>query len=498
VSDALHSFTLADSVREQARTLPGEPALVEGERRTGFAAVDAESSRWAAWLAARGVRAGGRLAWLGPSDRRLLLAMFGAAKLGAATVPLNWRCTVEELAFTIDHSEPALLLGAGDEVERARGAAGEGIQVLDAAEAEIEVEATDPGDPHGDRDDEAAVLGIYTAAFSGRPRLALLSHRAIVTQSLVLGAYRVVDPEDEVYLASGPMFHVGVLLKLFATFIFGGSNVLAPSLDAGELCRLIEANRVTAAFLFTPTIDQIVEANVERRWDLSSLRDVPGRPSEPHLEAWREMTSWQPPRGAGVVGYGQTETYAMVTLESRGPATEARFGRPTPVAAIRILDPEGAERPVGEAGEIAVRGPQVMLGYADGGSGGWHRTGDLGVRLADGGVEFLGPIQEIVKTGMENVYPAEVEAVLRRHAAVAEVCVIGVESARWGEAVRAVVELEPGADCDEEELVDLVRSHIASYKKPRSIFFVEVLPRAGGGVDRAEVKREWGGSKTDE
>jgi long-chain acyl-CoA synthetase len=498
MSDALHSFTLADAVREQARTLPGEPALVEAEGRTGFAAVDAESSRWAAWLAAHGVRAGGRLAWLGPSDRRLLLAMFGAAKLGAATVPLNWRCTVEELAFTIDHAEPALLLGAGDELERARGAAAEGIQVLDAGEAEAEVEATEPDDPHGDRDDEAAVLGIYTAAFSGRPRLALLSHRAIVTQSLVLGAYRVVSPVNEVYLASGPMFHVGVLLKLFATFLFGGRNVLSPSMDAVELCRLIEANRVTAAFLFTPTIDQIVAANAERRWDLSSLRDVPGRPSEEHLEAWQEMTSWRPPQGAGVVGYGQTETYAMVTLEARGPATEARFGRPTPVAAIRILDPDGAEQPVGEAGEIAVRGPQVMLGYADGGSGDWHRTGDLGVRLADGGVDFLGPIQEIVKTGMENVYPAEVEAVLRRHAAVAEVCVIGVESARWGEAVRAVVELEPDGDCGEEELVDLVRSHIAGYKKPRSIVFLEALPRAGGGVDRAEVKREWGGSTTDE
>jgi long-chain acyl-CoA synthetase len=491
MADRLHSFTLADMVREQARTLPGEVALVEGETRWSFADVDRHTNGWAAWLAARGVGPGVRVAWLGPSDHRLLLLMLAAAKLDAMTVPLNWRCTTTELAFAVGHAEPALLLATADEHERAAAAAADATRVVDIDAGELPGPAHD--DPDAGGDDERPVLGIYTAAFSGRPRLALLSHRAIVTQSLVLAAYRLIDPATEVYLASGPMFHVGVLIKLFATYLFGRRTVLTPTMAADQLCALIEANRVTSAFLFTPTIDQLVEANAQRRFDLSSLRDVAGRPSEEHAAAWLEMTSWRPPESAGVVGYGQTETYAMITFESRGPRTDARFGRPSPIGAVRILDAAGAEQLPGEAGEIAVRGPQLMVGYADGAApDDWHRTGDLGVRLPDGGVDFLGPIEDIVKTGMENVYPAEVENVLRRHAEVADACVIGVDSPRWGQAVRAVVELASDATCTADELIEYVRAHIASYKKPRSVVFVAALPRADGRIDRERVKRDWG------
>jgi long-chain acyl-CoA synthetase len=497
MTDYLHSFSLADVVREQARTLPTEIALVEGSARWSFADVHRHTNGWAAWLRERGVGSGDRVAWLGPSDHRLLLLMLAAAKVDAVAVPLNWRCTTEELAFTVDHAQPALLLATAEERERAVAAATRGTNVVDV-DAQPAPHPSDD-DPGAGADDELPVLGIYTAAFSGRPRLALIPHRAIITQSLVLAAYRLVDPNDEVYLASGPMFHIGVLIKLFATFLFGRQTVLAPTMAASELCALIEANRVTSAFLFTPTIDQLVETNAQRQFDLSSLRDVPGRPSETHSEAWSEMTSWHPPESSGVVGYGQTETYAMVTFECRGPRTEARFGRPSPVAAIRIVDAAGNEQPVGEAGEIAVRGPQVMAGYADDDApSDWRRTGDLGVRLPDGGVDFLGPIQEIVKTGMENVYPAEVEGVLRRHSGVQDVCVIGVPDDRWGQAVRAVVECAPGATCTSDELVEHVRAHIASYKKPRSVIFVEALPRLNGSVDREQVRRNWGDLPTDD
>jgi long-chain acyl-CoA synthetase len=334
------------------------------------------------------------------------------------------------------------------------------------------------------------VLGIFTAAFSGHPKLALLSHRAILTQSLVLAAYRLIDPGKTRYLASGPMFHVGVFVKLLANYLFGGVAVLAPEPEPERLCLLIERERVTSALLFTPTIDRMVQINTDRRFDLSSLRDVPAGPSGPEGDDWYSMTSCPRP---DATGYGQTETYAMVSFTAREPGGSGRFGRPSPVVALRVADPTGAEVPPGAPGEIIVRGPQVMARYADADppADGWHHTGDLGVRHPDGTIDFLGPVEEVIKTGMENVYPAEVEIALRKHPAVGDVCVIGVPDARWGESVRAVVEPVAGCSPDAGELIEHTRRHIASYKKPRSVILVDKLPRDGGRIDRKQVRAKW-------
>lgn len=504
MTDRLHSFTLADMVREQARTLPSATAIVDGDARITFAEMDLVSDRWARWLAGHGVAAGGRVVWFGPGDVRALHALFAAAKLGAALVPLNLRNTAEELSWCLRAAEPALVLTTADTHQRVVEALAESgrtgaAPVIDVSAPGAAPDAADHAAGHGEEarggdDDESPVLGIFTAAFAGRPRLALLTHRGIVTQSLTLAAYRQVEPGVTRYLASGPMFHVGVFLKLLANYLFGGLTVLAARPRAAELCRLIERERVTSALLFTPTIDEMVVVNADRRFDLSSLKEVPAHPSGPEGEVWYAMTGCPRPDGPGMTGYGQTETYAMVTYEARGPSGAGAFGRPSPVAALRIAGPDGGERPAGEPGEILVRGPQVMAGYAAESPppDGWHHTGDLGVRHPDGTVDFIGPIQDVIKTGMENVYPLEVELALRRHPAVRDACVIGVPDARWGESVRAVVELIDGTASESAELIEHTRRHIAGYKKPRSIVMVDELPRVGGRVDRDKVREEWG------
>ncbi|TDD79253.1 AMP-dependent synthetase [Actinomadura darangshiensis] len=478
MTDVLHSFTLADMVRQQARVLPGTTAIVDGDDRYTFADMDRAANRWANWLAARSVGLGDRVAWHGPGDVRTLHLLFAAAKLGAALVPLNVRNTAEETARALETAAPALVLSTTP----LDGA-------IDADAQAPAVRAAPADEPAIDPDDERPVLGVFTGAFSGRPKLALLTHRGIVTQSLVTAAYRLIEPGATRYLASGPMFHVGVHLKLLANYLFGGLSVLAPHPDAAALCRLIERERVTSALLFTPSIDQMIQANADRRHDLSSLRDVPAQPSDPSDGAWYEMTSCL--RASGPTGYGQTETYAMVSFEARGPSGTGAFGRPSPVAAVGVARPGGIESAPGEPGEITVRGPQIMAGYLGEPVGIRHRTGDLGVFHPDGTLDFVGPVQEVIKTGMENVYPAEVEIALRRHPAVAEACVIGIPDPQWGSSVRAVV--EAGAECTADELIEHTRRHIASYKKPRSVIFVAKLPRnAAGQVDRGAVHQKWG------
>jgi acyl-CoA synthetase (AMP-forming)/AMP-acid ligase II len=481
VTGLRHAFTLGDMVRENARSLPDVEALVCGTTRLTYRRLDERVDRTAGLLAGSGVRAGDRVAYLGHGCHRAVEVILACAKLGAVAAPLNWRLSTVELDGVVRQLAPRVVV-APSTVDF------DGAIVIDDASL-----AGAPVPEMSTVDEDAPVLELFTAAFTGRPRGVLLTHRGILTQNLVLAALREVAGPGEVYLASGPMFHVGALLRLFALLHLGGRTVIIPRVEPDAVCRAIATERCTSAFLFTPTIGELVAHNASGRYDLSSLRTVPGLPPEPARAAWYAMTSCEPPTDGGVTGYGQTETYGMVTFTGRPPTGTGPFGRPSPMVVVRIVDEHGTEVPDGEPGEIVVRGPQVMLGY-DGeppDPDGWHHTNDLGRREPDGSIAFLGPRQDLIKTGMENVYPAEVESVLRAHPAVRDACVIGVPDPVWGQSVRAVVQPVPGRRVASEELVDFVRTRIAGYKKPRSVILVEDLPRTGPAIDRDEVKRLW-------
>jgi len=486
---AAHCFSLADVVREQARTLPESPALVGDGGVLTYGDVDRASLALAGRLRLIGLRPGGRVVWFGPDDPRYVVALFAVARAGGSMLPLNWRCSRDELTAQLARARPDVVLSAAN--ARATTALPEtGVPVLDLDEPDrsggaAQAEAAEPF-----VDDEEPVLEFFTGAFSGTARIAGITHRAILTQSLVLGAFGEVDARAEVYLASGPMFHMGVLLKLLANYVFGNPVVIAGSGEPEELCRLIETHRVTSAYLFKPTVQRIVELNADRAFDLSSLRSIADVPPEPVVEEWHRMTSCPRREASWVMGYGQTETWGMVTHSARPPASRARFGRPSPVAVVRLVAADGTEVPVGEPGQIMVRGPQLMAGYDDEPLvGAFHATGDVGVRREDGGVDFLGPMRPLIKTGMENVYPAEVEAALVSHPAVAGACVVGLPDPVWGERVCAAVVAVPGHTVVGDELVAHVRERIASYKKPRRVLVLDSLPAGTAGVDRDAVAR---------
>jgi len=278
---------------------------------------------------------------------------------------------------------------------------------------------------------------------------------------------------DAVYLNSGPLFHVGSFMTTMATFQQGGTNVFMPRFDAEEFCRLVDAERATTAYVVGNIMDRVVEANRDRRYDLTSLRLPGGR-------EWNEMVSpnvtpWS--RDAG--GYGQTEVNGLVTFRGVGGAHVGSHGRTLPVAQVRVVGLDDGELAPGEAGEIVVRGPTAMVGYlhrpelnAHRQRGGWHHTSDLGRREHDGSITFIGPMTTMIKSGVENIYPAEVEACIAGHPGVAEVCVIGVPDAEWDQSVKAVVVRVPGGDATEDDIVAHCKRNIASYKKPRPCLMV--------------------------
>ena len=513
------AWTLDDILAEHRLARPDGTATVCGGVARSWAELDHRVGGLAAGLAGLGVERGDRMLWLGQNCHRLLELLLAAGRLGAACCPANWRQSPEELAFVIDDLEPRVVVWQeteiGERVAKARALApsaaarwirhdGDGpgsyeALLSDGDAAPAPHEADGPHEPDGPpapgamADPEAPVLILYTAAFDGRPNGALLPGRALVAQGLAAGLLGLAGPDD-VYLNSGPLFHVGTFKATLATFVAGGTNVFTPRVDAEELCRLVAEHRCTGAFLQLPTMAAMAAANADGRYDLSSLRAKAGPP------AWNAMVTVDD-RPLPRSGYGQTELAGVVTYVDPARPGRGRAGRPGPLARVEIMGPDGEIAPPGGVGEIVVRGPMVMAGYhrrpeltAARRRGGWHHTGDLGRREADGSLMFIGPMTRLIKSAAENIYPAEVEACLRTHPGVADAAVIGVPDPDWGQSVRAVVvPADPASPPAEAELVDHCRERIASYKKPRTVIFAAELPRRNGAVDYDALDAAHGG-----
>jgi long-chain acyl-CoA synthetase len=243
-----------------------------------------------------------------------------------------------------------------------------------------------------------------------------------------------------------------------------------------------------------PTMDQIIELNADGRYTLTPLRAFRGKPE------WTAMitvdtSGW----GTKPAGYGQTEVMGMATLNALQPSIGSS-GRPAPFVRIAMLSPDGEELPAGETGEIGVRGPTVMNGYfnrpelnALRQAGGWHHTNDLGRIEADGSLTFVAPKGRLIKSAAENIYPAEVEACLKSHPAVADAAVIGVPDPKWDQNVTAVVVLAEGHTATADDIIGHCRERIASYKKPKAVAFVDALPRQGFAVDYDALDERFGG-----
>jgi long-chain acyl-CoA synthetase len=206
------------------------------------------------------------------------------------------------------------------------------------------------------------------------------------------------------------------------------------------------------------------------------------------------------PWGRSLGGYGQTEVAGMLTFTAYGIGGIGTHGRPSPLVQVRIVDPQGEDVPDGTIGEIVAKGPHLMSGYYNRPElnparqqGGWHHTGDLGRREADGTISFVGPKLRMLKSGSENIYPVEVERCIATHPGVAECAVIGIPDPKWTQAVKAIVVRAEASTVDADEIIEHCRAHIASYKKPQVVEFVDAIPKRGFAPDYDVLDEEFGG-----
>jgi long-chain acyl-CoA synthetase len=301
-----------------------------------------------------------------------------------------------------------------------------------------------------------------------------------------------------VLLASGPLFHIGMWQTLIPVWMYGGTVVVSADADPERMAELISRHKVTLGYIMQPSVEKILALPNSGDYDLSSLRsnaDVPG---------WAERVSPDTSPWATVLGrvYGQTEVGGSMAYGALGHAEAYRMcGRPAPGYRTVVLGADGRPVPAGQVGEIAVRGPYVNLGYWNRPQlnelrwrGGWWHTADLGFVDSDGVLVFVGPKGRLVKSGAENIFPAEVERALELHPQVREAAVIGRPDPRWGQNVVAIVVTSSGP-LTEAEVISHCRAHLASYKKPKAVLFRSgPLPRnVVGAKDHAALDAEYGG-----
>jgi acyl-CoA synthetase (AMP-forming)/AMP-acid ligase II len=496
----LRDFTLSDVIERNARLFPESTAFECEDERVSHAQYLARVQRLAAAFAGAGVGAGDRIAILSHDNLDFVVCYGAVAWLGAILVPINRRLSADEIHYIVSDSAPKIVIadqahqqvfGSGLEafssVSHWLGIGG-GAAPFTAFEefvaqagptARHAVTATAP------------VVMFHTAAVSGRPRGALITHAGLITSSSQLQHYWSLTPVDVNYGVL-PLFHLAGLTMLVAAQHAGGASIIVPKFDAAEAARSIRGKRATLLAEFPPILGSLLDAASDPA-DLASLRVVTGLDTPETIERFEkrclDARFW--------VVFGQSETSGFVTMASYRDRPGSA-GRPTFLDIVAVVDDADQPLPTGQVGEIVVRGPSVFAGYwnceADTAvtfRNDWHHTGDNGAFDADGYLWYKGrsPAKELIKPGGENVYPAEVEAALMAHPAVLEAVVFGVPDVEWGEAVKSVCVLKPGQSATGEELIAFVATRIARYKRPKHVVFAAGLPKtAGGAIDRNQVK----------
>jgi fatty-acyl-CoA synthase len=467
-------LTLDRWIRDRARTTPRRVAIDCAGVETTYAELDERSEHLAVGLLEAGLARGDRVATLTGTSAEHVVVFFACAKAGLVLLPLNIRLAEPELRFQLEDAQPAVLLCSDEHAEAA-------ARLHDRTAPLEALQQTVTRRVDGPRDDDGLLL-VYTSGTTGTPKGALLTHANCFWTNLSFDRVAGLGGEDTV-LQVLPQFHVGGWnVQPLLAWWKGATVVLEPTFDPARALRLIEEKRVTtmmgvpATYLFMAQEPGFASA------DLWSLRRavVGGAPMpEALLETWHE-------RGVEIVqGYGLTEAAPNVLCLPPEDAARKRgyAGRPYPHVDVALRDPETGRILDGPAvGELVVRGPNVFAGYwrnpeatAEAFADGWLLTGDVAERDEEGDYRIVGRTKDLVISGGENVYPAEIENVLHEHPAVVEAAVVGVPDERWGEVCAAFVVLH--SPVAEVELLEHCRARLARYKVPKTVRLVEALPR---------------------
>ena len=511
-------LTLTSALDRAVRLYGARNAIVDDERTYTWREFVDRVARAASVLTALGVRPGQRFGTFSRNTYRHNELVHAGYWLGAVPVPINIRLATEEVRYILDDAQ-CKILAIEDALwdfsgEQALAPWKGRLLYVSAQAADVEAPQYESlmarASPLPVRDcteDDDAIL-LYSGGTTGRSKGIRLSHGNVISNGMQM-AIAMGARMDDVYMHVAPMFHAADLLGTAFTLV-GGAHVFLSKFSGQDLLKAVAAHRVTIAMLApTMVIMTLQEENIAD-FDLSSFRTL-FYGSSPMAAEWVKRAMDAFPGAEFQQGYGLTETAPILTtldpdvhkraLETGEHERLKSAGRPVAGIDLKIVDEHQDEVPVGEVGEVAVRGPNVFRGYHNRPDeteqafrDGWFHTGDLG-RVDDEGFMFLvDRKKDMVISGGENVYTSEVEAALYQHPDVFEAAVIGIPDERYGEALFAVIVLQPGAALSNDEVIEHCRSRIGGYKIPRKMAFVDALPKSAmGKILKTELRKQYAG-----
>ena len=477
----------------------------EGETIT-YGATDLLTRQLVALLQARGIAKGDRIAWLGKNDVMYFLLYLAAARMGAVMVPIGWRLAAPEIGFILTDTGAKLVFAGSEFVAIAEEVAAKvpaRPQVIEGAAARAEAEQLDPATYTPPTHDEP-VLQLYTSGTTGNPKGAMLSNRNLLgTRNAGIAAgmpWNFYEPEDCILICM-PCAHIGGTGLMNIGIANGVRNLVQAEFTPTGVLAAIE-NGATHLFIVPAALQMVVQHPQAANTDFGNLKYLMYGAAPMPLELLKQAVATMP-KASFLQAYGMTETSGTIsallpedhTLEGNQRMRSA--GRALPGVAIEVRGPDNKEVPRGEIGEVCILSPTNTAGYwqlpeataktID--PDGWLHTGDAGIMDEDGYIYIQDRIKDMIISGGENVYPAEVENAIFGHPAVAEVAVIGVPSATWGEEVKACVVPKPGVEIDAADIIAWARSRIAAFKAPKSIDVIELMPRnASGKILRRQLR----------
>jgi acyl-CoA synthetase (AMP-forming)/AMP-acid ligase II len=500
--------TIGDITRYHAKQRGDQIAFVFENRSQTYAELDAHTSQVANALVAEGLKAQTRIAVMDKNSDWFFELVLGSAKADMVLVGINWRLAPPEVAFVINNAEAELLfvgpefLALAEQIKSELGTVKKIILMADKS-ADLTCypvwrNAASEADPAINISDKNVAIQMYTSGTTGHPKGVMLSHANLLASYKASGTSTAPEEEwsqwtnKDVSLVAMPNFHIGGTGWAFMGLYAGAKNVILKEFVPSEVLRCFREYGISKIFMVPAAMQFVLLDPTCKDTDFSSMKYIIYGASPIPLDLLRRaMETFK----CGFVQlYGMTEGTAIgsyLPAEDHDPAGNRRMksaGKARPGVQITIQDAEGKILPVGEVGEICIKSDSIMVGYwkkeqatretiVDG----WLKSGDAGYMDEDAYVYVHDRIKDMIVSGGENIYPAEIESALFGHPALADIAVIGVPDDKWGEAVKAVVVLKPECSVSEAELIAFARQKIAGFKIPKSVDFVSVLPRNPSG-----------------
>jgi len=508
---------VGDILRRNAKLYGKKIGLVDGQKRFTYKQINERVNRLANALKNLGLKKGDKIAFMAGNCHQFVEAYFAVAKVGLVIVPVNARLSSEEAAHIINHSESVAVFYHEDlenVVEKMRehiptvkhvittGEAHQGIlsyeDLLEQSASTESDEKVEPGD---------MMMIMYTSGATGLPKGVMASQRNIMANTNTMTLELRIVPEDRTLVVM-PLFHNGGFWPTMTHFYRGATVFLLPRFDVDKVLQMVGKEKITLLNLVPTMLIRIISHPDLSKYNLESLRLIMYAGAPIALEQLKKaMQALGPHRFYNSLGCteanGQLTSFPTTEHALEGPLAEklGSVGRDAIGVEVKIVDDYGNEVPSGKIGEIIARGDNIALGYwkmpeetAETFRDGWLYTGDMGYRDEDSYIYVVDRKKDIIISGGENISSREVEDVIYQHPGVKEVAVIGVPDKEWGEAVKAVIALkeEYKGKVTEEEIIEFCRAMLAGYKKPRSVDFVDELPKnPAGKIIKAELKRRY-------